>query len=121
MSEGVEFSGLASVFDASDHVQVVAGSSFDPRHRRANTVLADIRDPRLLTSLAEALVAGPEGDVSMMTVGDPSIAFLRGRELIAVVQCLPGYVRCNAIWPSDARLANAAALEHWLATVVQPS
>lgn len=108
---------LSRVVLESDRVVVVAGHEFDPDHRKRNEVLADVREPDL-DSLVAALTLGDGERMAWMRLGDPSLAFLRGRSLVAVVQCLlPGYVRCDEIWQGDAPLQDSRALERWLADV----
>ena len=97
-------------------VAVVRGSTFDTKHRAANEVLVTVRDRAAIDRLRVALRA-ESSDAAIMTPGDPTIALLSERDLLASIQLVDGYVRCPELWEGDARLDDPTAPTDWLASV----
>ncbi len=96
-------------------VAVVRGSTFDTKHRAGNEILVTVRDRAAIDRLRVALRA-ESSDAAIMTPGDPTIALLSERDLVASIQLVGGYVRCLELWEGDARLDNPTAITHWLAS-----
>lgn len=97
-------------------VEVVRGSTFDSKHRAANEVLVTVRDRVALDRLRAALRA-ESSDAAIMTPGDPTIALLSERDVVASIQLVGGYIRCPELWEGDARLDDPTAPSDWIASV----
>lgn len=110
-----ESEALAAVANSADRIVVVAGSSYDARNRKANDVIGRAVGPTAVEDLLDALRTGPGERMDWMTMGNPALAFLDGKTLLAVVQCLPpDYIRCPELWGGDAPLRNPQALARWM-------
>lgn len=101
-----------AVADAT-RVVVVRGETYDERRRKANDLLADVREVARIRELISALDA-ERTEVALMMRGDRTIAFLDDRRLLAAVECLEGIVRCPELWAHDAELKDPAKLRAWL-------
>lgn len=110
-----ESEDLAAAVASADRVVVVAGSSYDASNRKVNVVIGEVAGRAAVEGLLEALTTGPGERMDWMTVGNPTVAFLKGRSLLAAVQCLPpDYLRCPELWGGDAPLRHPSTLERWL-------
>jgi hypothetical protein len=106
---------LRTMVADADTVVVVDGTAYDPRHRKANVVLARESDRDSIESLILALDAFDGGQMDSITPGGPSLVFLGGRRPLLTVTCLlPDWVRCRDVWPGDAKLGRPALLTSWL-------
>jgi hypothetical protein len=96
---------------------VVAGgySAFDPVKRSRNEVLAETESASTIEAIVEALGFQDEGRMDWMTPGQPTLVFIRDREVLASVRCLlPGYVRCEEVWEGDVELLDDGQLQELL-------
>src|SRR5690242_19828806 len=72
---------LADVIVGVDRVVVADGPSYDPRHRKANRILADVRDAGAIEELVLALAVGPPTPAAWMTPGAMNCVFLWDRRV----------------------------------------
>jgi len=116
----VSEANLDQILISVTSARVVAGATFDERHRKQQKTLAvesssaALADLRLALSIdADSLLDG----INWMTPGEPTLAlFGEGRELLATVTYLhPDFIRWRP-WGADARLADPEALCRWLAS-----
>ncbi len=98
----------------ADRVLVVDGAGYNPKHRRENVVLADVRDPDQLDRLRESVAVDENAEgFYWMTPGSPTIVLLRGREVVAAFVCLLPYLRCAQLWDGDLPLRRPDDLSDW--------
>lgn len=106
---------LLELVREADRVLVVAGHSYDARHRDDNDVIGQEDDSESIGALTRALDAVDADDAALMTPGGPSVVFLRDRQPLAVVTFLsPNFVRCSQLWTFDRRLRSPESLTRWL-------
>lgn len=88
-------------------VEAVRGPTYDPRRRDRNAVLAVIDHPGDVAELVANLrFTGWDEQVSLMTPGDPTLAFFgRSRDLLAAVSLMGPWLRWVS-WPFDMRLMD---------------
>jgi hypothetical protein len=94
----------------------VRGPIFDAKNRTANDVIVTVRAHNAIDRLLVALSAEPS-DASIMSPGDPTIALLSERRMLASIHVVGGYIRCPELWEGDARLTDPARLAQWLDSV----
>lgn len=116
----VSAADLDQLFASVTSARVVAGATFDERHRSHQTTLAVESSSEALAALRLALSIDADSLLeahAFMTPGEPTIAlFGNGHALLATVTYLhPGYLRWRARG-ADARLADPEALPRWLAS-----
>jgi hypothetical protein len=107
---------LSVVLAGARRVRVVAGGTFDHRHRNAQETLAAEDDPEAVASLREALQTARDDDgFSFMTPGDVTFAFYgEGHDLLATVTYLaPDFIRWRGA-DHDLQLSDGPAVWAWL-------
>ena len=105
---------ISDAFASASRVLIVRGSTYDPKHRASQQIVADVREPTMLIDLAAALTASPT-DFALMTPGDPTLVILDDRNVLLTIQCVqPGFIRLAAITEGDCRLDDPSALGRWL-------
>lgn len=77
-------------------VVVVAGASYDAKHRKSNIMFGETDDPEAISTLAELLVDRTSKGMAWTAWPALTVTFLRGREPIAEFPLLDG-----ATWVHD--------------------
>ena len=98
-----------------DRIVLTMQSPFDPKHKKRNSVLADIRDAASIESAKEVLVVDNDApNPSWMSPVDLYVAFVEGKRLVGSVGVvLRNWLRSED-WDGDYALKDHHEFENWL-------
>jgi hypothetical protein len=98
-----------------NRIVLTMGFPFDPKHKKRNAVLADIRDAASIESVKDVLVVDPSSpNPSWMSPVDLYVAFVDGKCVIGSVGIvLRSWLRSED-WDGDYAVKDHHKFENWL-------
>ncbi len=98
-----------------DRIVVTRRSPFDPRDKKRNEILADIRDVAAIASAQDAFLLGLNAEnPSWMSPVDFYVAFLKEKTLLGSVGIVLGGLLRSEDWQGDYAPRDRQLLQCWL-------
>lgn len=115
MKRSPDYTRFREIVSTASRLVITGGySSFDPANSEDNDILAATDSAETIVALLDALTFHHGGRMDWMTLGQPTLVFLRDDQVLAAVGCIgPDYLRCEELWDGDVKLLDDSHL-HWL-------
>jgi len=106
---------ISRLLSEINRIVITVAAPFNPKNKKHNDVLADIRDVAVLEQAKEVFLVDPNSSQgSWMSPVDVYISFLNGKSLVGSVGVvLNNWFRCEG-WEGDYAVAHSEAFQHWL-------
>ncbi len=106
---------MERLLSGCNRIVVTAGAPFDPRDKKSNKVLADIRDVASIGLAKVAFVVDPNScKGSWMSPADIYVGFLSEKSLIGSVGVVLSSWLRSTDWEGDYGVTNHNELQNWL-------